>query len=226
MKSAISALLGRQVTSMRRIGGGRNSRVYKLLAGNSEPFAAKVYFRHLLDKRNRLQVEYQSLQFLWKHGFRCISQPIGMDMERGFAVYEFIDGFKIVPKEVSTDDIEFAAHFLQRLEACKDKEDSKELPQASEACFSIQDIVAVIERRLARLLTVRHEALENEALYRFLKKEFVPTFETIKKWGKTRLDQSGMTLGSEVPSEEWVLSPSDFGFHNALRRKTDNIVFF
>ena len=225
MKSAISALIGRKVTSMRRIGGGRNSKVYKMMVGNSEPYAAKVYFHHLLDNRNRMQVEFHSLQFLWKHGFRCISQPIGMDMEWGCAVYEYIDGSKIGPQDVSNDDIEFAAHFLVRLAACGDKEGSKELPPASEACFSIQDIVGVIERRLARLLTVRHDAPEYDALQRYLKTEFVPAFETIRRWGKARLNQSGMSSGSGVPPEEWVLSPSDFGFHNAIRRNTGNIVF-
>jgi len=225
MKSVLSVLTGRRVTSMRRIGSGRNSQVYKATFGSDPPCAAKIYFRHRLDDRNRMQVEFTSLQFLWTNGFRCVPQPFAMDTERGCAVYEYIDGTRIDSQRVSNDDIVEAATFLIRLAACRDKENGRGLPPASEACFSIRDITGVVEGRLARLLAVPHDRPGTEALRRYLKADFIPAFETIKNRGQERLSQLAMSPASTVPVEERVLSPSDFGFHNALRRHSGDIVF-
>ena len=64
MLEALSRLLKQQVSRLERIGGGRNSQVYKVAAepagGESRPrgvprqFALKVYFRHAADNRDRI----------------------------------------------------------------------------------------------------------------------------------------------------------------------------
>jgi len=225
MKTAFSALIGRKITSIQRIGNGRNSKVYKLLCENSLPYAAKVYFRHGSDERNRLQVEFASLQFLWKHEVRCIPQPIVMDTDQGYAIYEYIDGTQIAPKEVSENDIDYAVQFLMRLAECKNKEGSKDLPMACEACFSIQAIIDVIERRLQKLFALQNHNPQFNVLHRFLKGDFIPSFKEIRKWCLSSLNQSGISPVSELSYDERTLSPSDFGFHNALRRDTGEIVF-
>ena len=225
MKTAFSALIGRDITSIQRIGSGRNSKVYKLLCENSLSCIAKIYFRHGSDERNRLQVEFASLQFLWKHEVRCIPQPIVMDTDLGYAIYEYIDGTKIAPEEVSENDIDYAVQFLTRLAECKNREGGKDLPMASEACFSIQAIIDVIERRLERLFALRNHNPQLDTLHRFLKGDFIPSFKEIRKWCLSSLNQSGISSVSELSYDERTLSPSDFGFHNALRRDTGEIVF-
>jgi hypothetical protein len=225
MKLAFSALIGRKITSIQRIESGRNSKVYKLLSENSLPYIAKVYYRHGLGERNRLQVEFTSLQFLWKHGVRCIPQPIAKDDDKGYSIYEYIDGAEIEPKEVTETDIDYAAQFLMRLADCKNREGSEKLPMASEACLSIQAMIDVIERRLAKFFSLQNTGPQYNDLYRFLNGDFVSAFEEIWKWCIVKLDQSGIPSASELSFNERTLSPSDFGFHNALRRNTGELVF-
>jgi len=225
MEIAFSALVGRKITSMQRIGSGRNSKVYKLLCEKSLPYTAKVYFRHGFDERNRLQVEFSCLQFLWKHGIRCIPQPIVMDPDQGYAIYEYIDGSQIGPKEVSENDIDFAVQFLMRLAECKSEEGSEDLPMASEACFSIQAIIDVIESRLGKLFALQNHNPQFHVLHKFLRDDFIASFQEIRKFYFSRLNRLGISSVSELSNDERTLSPSDFGFHNAVRRNTGEIVF-
>lgn len=224
MKSVFSRLLGHHVTSIERIGGGRNSKVYRLTCGPSQ-YAAKVYFRHSLDDRNRLEVEFSSLQFLWKNRVRCVPRPIGADRNRGGAVYEYIEGKKISPQEVTGPDIDYAVQFLTRLKKLRNRKGSSYLPLASEACFSVQAVVENIELRLNRLSVLRNSGAQYNALREFLTNEFMPSFADVTRWCKSNLNKAGMSFVSELPYEERTLSPSDFGFHNALRRSDDQIVF-
>jgi len=186
-----SHLLGRAVKTMEWIGGGGNSRIYKL----DGPYAGKVYF-----DRKRLETEFAALQFCWEHGIRCVPQPIGADPMANLAVYEFIAGEKPSPTE---SDILAAVEFLDTLKHLSVH--GAHLPLAAEACFSIHEIIANIDARLARLAVV-------PALQEFLTREFVPLLDRFR------------SLPDSV-AEERQLSPSDFGFHNALRRPDGQLVF-
>jgi thiamine kinase-like enzyme len=174
-------LLGRPVGAMEWIGGGGNSRIYKL-AGS---YAGKVYFQP-----KRLDVEFAASQFMWKHGIHCVPQPIAADEK--IAVYEFIEGSKPVP---TATDIDAAVDFLFRLKGL-----TGDFPRAAEACFSVREIIANIESRFARLADVPEL------------REFQPLFDRLRKI-------------PDSPAEERMLSPSDFGFHNALRRPDGSLVF-
>jgi thiamine kinase-like enzyme len=226
-------LLEHDVASIERIGGGRNSQVYRVTYENCEQYAAKFYFRHGLDARNRLKVEFSSLQFLWENGIRYTPQPIIADMERGWAVYEYIEGEKISSSEITDSDIDYAVQFLARLRKLKTVSGSEYLPAASEACFSVRTIVDNIGQRLDRLSAVEHEAVVSshatETQYRslreFLTDHFVPSFDEITKWCKSALNQAEMPFESALPDESRSFSPSDFGFHNALRCSDGKIVF-
>lgn len=225
MKSVLSQLLGRNVTLMNRIGGGRNSRVYRLICKNSSQYVAKLYFRQKLGQRDRLGVEFSSLQFLWENGERCIPQPIAADKNQGYAVFKYINGKKISSQEVTNSDIDYAVQFLARFKKLKNRKDSRFLPPASEACFSAQAIVNNIEQRLSRLLALRDSESQYHALREFLVNDFMPSFDEITKWCKSSLNKSGICFVSDLRYEERTLSPSDFGFHNALRCSDSQLVF-
>jgi len=224
-KAVASRLLGRDVTSAARIGEGRNSRVYRLTCGGSCEYAAKFYFRHSADSRDRLGVEFSSLLFLWENGVRGIPQPIASDRESGCAVYEYIEGKKIPSRKVSGADIDYAVRFLARLKELKDEKNSIRLPIASEACFSIQAIVDSIEQRLRCLSAVRNSEPQYDALQAFLNRDFALSFSQIIEWCQSCLDSAGIAIVSDLGYAERTLSPSDFGFHNALRRNNGEIVF-
>ncbi|CBN55128.1 MULTISPECIES: phosphotransferase [Kamptonema] len=225
IKSVCSRLLGSEVNHIQRIGGGRNSKVYKLTCANDSQYAAKLYFRHNSDKRNRLVTEFSSLQFLWENGVSQIPQPLVADKDFGCALYEYIEGSNILPQEATSNEISKAVDFLVKLAELKVRKNSHFLPLASEAFFSVQAIVQNIEQRLSRLSALPNSEAPYKALAEFLTGEFQPAFHQIVNWCQTNLNQSEMSYTAEIEEREKTLSPSDFGFHNALRRANGEIIF-
>lgn len=224
-KEILSELIGVRITRIERIGGGRNSRVYKLDCGSSKKYTAKFYFHDKIDGRDRLNAEYSSLAFLWNHGVRCIPEPVGCYPGRNCAIYEFIDGKKILSQEITAPDIDFAVRFLARLKQLRLKDDAGVLPAASEACFSPRDLVDNIKGRFQKLISLPADKVIYMELKDFLTCEFAVCFENILRWCKKRLERIDMPFDKNLSLAERTLSPSDFGFHNALRRNDGKIVF-
>lgn len=225
MKSVLSRLLGSNVTSLKKIGSGRNSQTYHLTCEDAGVYAAKFYFRHGPDDRNRLDAEFSSLGFLWENDIRCIPRPVAADRSASCAAYEYIDGRKISSKEVTPADIDYAVDFLTRLRQLKSKKGAGSLPPAAEACFTIKAIIDNISQRWDRLSVLRKSGAQYAALREFLANDFKPSFDKVVTWCRSSLKQSGMLFDAELPYDERTLSPSDFGFHNALRRADGKIVF-
>src|SRR4030042_1018848 len=225
IKALLSTLLGCGVTVIERIGGGRNSKVYRVTCASRKEYAAKIYFRSSWEKRDRIGVEFYSLQFLWENGVICIPQPIATDRGANFAIYEYVQGERIVSQEATKADIDYAVQFLARLKELRNKKESRAFPMASDACFSAQAIVDSIETRLSRLSTLGHGEAQYKALNVFLVGAFTRLFNEVKKWSKSNLSKVGIPFPSDLRHEDRTLSPSDFGFHNALRCGNGKIVF-
>lgn len=226
IKTVASELIGAPVFSARKFSEGLNSRVYRLTCSGSKQYVAKFYFRHPTDLRDRMGVEFSCLKFLWKEGFTCIPRPIAANPETACAVYEYIDGEKIVSKRVRPRDVGVAVHFLTELKELTDKEESDHFPPASEACFSVEEAVTNIQGRIERLFRSKEDGEEYEAMRAFLKNDFLPFLARLTTWCKKKLTDSKMSFDIALKREERTLSPSDFGFHNALRNKEGRIIFF
>jgi hypothetical protein len=219
LKVSLEKLLGRPVESVWHVGGGRNSRLYRVTCPDSASLALKLYFRDANDGRDRLGVEFSSLSFLWKNGVRCIPMPVAANSRHFYGVYEYVDGESV--SEVSSLDVDYAVEFVKLLRGLGSAEGSAALPAASEACFSAESAFRVVYSRLNRLLGVEGNGAEHLRLREFLMEEFVPLFEEIKE----SFRDSHSALMEEVGPEERVLSPSDFGFHNSLRRRDGKIIY-
>ena len=226
--STLSALFGQKITSMERIGGGRNSQVYHLTSKTSEgekQFVVKCYFRHSVDPRDRLGVEFSSLKFMWENGLRCIPQPILVSREHACAIYEFIEGEKLSATKIGETEIDQAVQFVVALQELKTKPGSESLSPASEACFSIQAILKNIEMRLTRLSAVGYETSLHAEMHAFLDGKLRPTLIEASQRCYEGLARLGKTLETELTQAQRILSPSDFGFHNALQRADGQLVF-
>jgi hypothetical protein len=221
----LERLLNRPLAGLERIGGGFNSQVYRVDAADGARFALKAYFRHANDRRDRLATEYGSFSFLWKNGVREIPEPIVADPSRGWAVYQFVDGEKIPRGQAGVEAVRRAAEFLARLRDVSLAEASRGLGVASEAFFTVGEIVDNIRARLARLDAVRSEAESYPEFRQFLDGEFKPFLEELVPWIEGRLKRTGASLAGELSGAERTLSPSDFGFHNALRQPDGRIIF-
>lgn len=222
---AVSGLLDRPVARLERLAGGRNSQVYKLTCDDASCCIAKRYVRHRLDDRDCLAAEFMGLQFLWEHGIRCIPRPIAADREHGWAVYEYLEGTPVDSQDVTREDLREAIAFLTRLHRLTRETGSRALPLAAEACFSVQAILDTLERRVRRLSAVRDDGASHAALRAFLAEAFLPSLEQVTAWCAARLSRQGGSLDAELEPDARTLSPSDFGFHNALRRLDGRLAF-
>lgn len=213
----LDTMLGIKVIFKENIGGGRNNRVYRILCSDSRQYVAKFYFRHQSDSKDRLDVEFSSLQFLWENGVRYIPKPIAADRKRGCGLYEYIEGEKIQCKELTDLDIHNAVQFLRVLKELTNVKSSRKLYNAAEACFSVQAIVENIIFRFRRLAILQSNGDQQALMHQFLMNDFALAFDEITTWCKVNLRKHGMSLVKEIDDKKKTLSPSDFGFHNALR---------
>jgi hypothetical protein len=217
-----SDCLQQKVKIISKIGRGANSKVYHV-ASTSQEYAAKFYFQHPSDPRDRLGVEFKSFSFLWEKGLQSIPQPIALCREHQCAFYGFIKGNPL-KGDISQKDIDEAIDFLGILRNLTAKAPSSDFSGASEAFFSVKDIVNSIQSRIDRLDT-KVSGQEYDQLCSYLNDEFIPLFKMVVRWSKDHLQENEISWDHSLSQEFRTLSPSDFGFHNALRRADGKIVF-
>ncbi|MBI4445913.1 MAG: hypothetical protein HY645_08375 [Acidobacteria bacterium] len=223
--SRLSASLGKRLLDCECIGGGRNSRVYKVTLETGETYAAKVYFQNPHDRRDRMATEFRALHFLWEKGIRCIPAPVSSDPAIPCAVFEFVNGSRILSENVGGSEVGQAVQFLLRLRQLSRTQEARELPAASEACFSVEQLVNNLLSRLQRLEMIRQSGPGYAALTIFLEQHFRPALRRLVPWSQSALNRAVLSFTADLAWEDRTLSPSDFGFHNALRREPDGIVF-
>lgn len=202
---ALSRLIGGSARDLRELPGGRNSRVYRF-DGKGRDLIGKFYFRHPGDPRDRLGTEFAAFDFLWRRGVRRIPRPLAKSAASGVAVYERVPGKSIARGAATPRDVEDALDFLEELNAPAHRARASFGP-ASEAFFSPAGVVANVRARLARLKA----ASPLPELSSFLRR-----IETALARAERACARAGV-LHEELPAAERLLSPSDFGFHNALR---------
>jgi hypothetical protein len=218
LKNAAAELLSAKVQALEPVSGGRNSRVYRLSVEPGHSFALKAYFRDPSDHRRRMSTEFASLSFLWQNDVRNIPKPLFDSPEHGCAIFEWIEGRRIGPQDITSKSIDSSSRFLSRLAELRGRPGSETLGPASEACFSGRAIVENLNYRLQPLMA----RTDDSDLRTFLAGELVPAVERISNWSRRSL---GDRFDVELSLEERTLSPSDFGFHNALQVESGELCF-
>jgi len=222
LAASLSGLLAKTVATVQPVDGGRNSRVYRVTCDDSERYIAKLYPAAGPGQRNRLDAEFDGLNLLWGNGLRCIPRPIAADRASALAIYENIMGSTLGFSEITASDIGQSVDFLLRLKDLRDAEGVGDIGPAAEACFSVQEILNNINQRLATLSSLDGNGPQYEDLRRFLETQLQPTLADVRRRAERELDKS---ISLEISREERTISPSDFGFHNALRRPDGDLVF-
>lgn len=207
-REAAMALLGGSVQAITPLARSGNNRLYRV-TGVEGTVALKSYPRPDDDPRDRIGAEYGALSFLRAQGEPAVPAPIAMRRDIHAALYQWIEGTVI--SKPNGADIDTALAFLARVHGYRNATGAAALPMASEACLSTAEIVRQLDARMARLA----DAVSNEpALAAFL-----------MRWREARGRHAVNGAGDELPRSRQTLSPSDFGFHNALRMADDRIVF-
>lgn len=211
--AAVGALVSEPVQTAASIAGGGNNAVWRVTTA-TRVLIAKSYACADGDQRDRLGTEFGMLSFLWNNDIRAIPRPIACDPTTKVALYEYLDGAKPVADELTPEDVCELAKFLSELWLLRDREGATNLPAASERCHRLSDYIAMIDRRRSRLqaaIETTDDAIARDAKH-FLLGEFDTLFAQRRRSLEQRADfQQSRTLF------ELTLSPSDQGFHNALR---------
>jgi thiamine kinase-like enzyme len=202
-------------------GAGGNNRVFAVHARDAK-YLAKIYFNHPTDKRDRLGTEYAFLSYAWDIGLRCVPRPISRNSEGNIGLYEFVEGTKLVSSELDHRLIDQAAVFFRELNLHSNRGLAGSLPEASEACFSVEQHFALVDGRIERLRAFpAHSPVDREAL------SFVETLGAAWRQAKERMSRQlgHSAIAAALSVQDRCVSPSDFGFHNALLRNSGEICF-
>lgn len=205
------------VMQIQEFPGGRNNRVFRVETRKGECLL-KLYFRDPSDSRDRLGHEYGFLEACRGVGIDALPNPLAKDSENGVALYEFIKGNRV--ETVGSTEILLAARFIEKINQQRGNKAFRALPHAAEACYSFQEHVASVDRRIDRLNQMESDSnLDREARF-WVEKELIPAWKKIREQIVRQKD-----LERKLDQAMRILSPSDFGFHNSLRKEDGSLVF-
>ena len=222
IRAVLLESLSRQASRFEKLKGGRNSQVLRVDCTDGSAFAAKAYFKSDHDPRDRLGVEFHALEFLKTQRVSQVAEPRAKDSARQVGIYEFVHGQALRAGDAGEREVDQAVEFLRLLKAVSAIATTREFCPASEACFSIDAILQSVDGRLARL---QKAAAGSPDLARFLREDLLPFRIAAEDWCIDHCRRHTISMTGEIALEERTLSPSDFGFHNALRQPDGELVF-
>ncbi len=211
--------IGESPINVEQIKNGGNSGVYKLNFKHKKSLILKIY--SVEGNRNSLNTEFNSLKFLQDLGIHNIPNPVLKNEALGIAFYNCIEGIKIT--EYSEHDIDSCIKFIHRINHLKNKfnVNTNYISNASDACFSAIEIEKHIEKRLSLFISPKNNNLK---LNLFLNNEYNPIWKKILSYIKLNWNSS-IDFNEDISQDDKILSPSDFGFHNALKNNK-NVIYF
>ena len=214
--AAASRLVGWRVESAVPVKRGGNNRVFQLI-GDGGRAVLKIYPAQQEDPRDRLGHEYGALSFLARQGVAEVPRPLACDRALNCAAYEWIDGAP--PDEIGDAEIDALADFFIGLQRLRDREGAAALPEGATPALSSASVALQLTHRLDRLRAVIAPGTE---VADFVAASLQPAAE--RALSQLRRD-AGPAFDKTLPVPLCVLSPSDFGFHNALRRPDGRLAF-
>ena len=205
--------------SLTPLQGGGNNRVYRV-TGLSRPMLLKQYADTTPGGWDRLRCEYAFLQFADEANVAA-PRPIAASPEDGCALYEYVEGRSLGPDEVNAGHVAQAITFIERLNAHRAAPAAQRLGMAAEACFTVKEHLECVERRVQVLAATAVDPTTGEA-GQFLHQTLAPAWRRIR--AVVQQAASGHDARPLAPDNR-VISPSDFGFHNALERHKGELRF-
>ena len=205
--------------------GGVNNRIFLIRSDNRIIAVLKQYYHRKDNLRNRLSSDYGFSQFLWNHGVHQIPMPLAADPNHHLALFSYIDGKKMIPSEITKQHIDQVLDFYFAINSFRAAEDAGILPKASEACFSLAEHIRLTENRVRRLQKITGLSETDKKAERFIQDELLPIWEQVKYTARQKAESNNLILDERIPESDMRLSPSDFGFHNALADEDGKLYF-
>lgn len=204
-----------------RVGG--NNRTYRVETGTGW-YLAKEYFSHPGDTRDRLGTEFGFSKFAHEFANGSVPRPFACDEKARVAIYEYVDGQHLGPSDIGEPEVDQAIMFFKELNTPLARRAAIKLPLASEAVFSLAGHLQLVRRRIELLDAVAgEEDVDRDAVA--LIAEMTARWNGFAARAERYIHDAGYDPLEDLPEGERCISPSDFGFHNALRRPDGRICF-
>jgi hypothetical protein len=193
--------------------GGGNNRVFLVQTANGKAALLKSYFLSEHDPRDRFLHEQAFYKLAGELGIKNVPQMWVADKVERLALFEFVEGNKLSGNEISHSQVAACSTFFMSLNEGRTLSLAVPIPIASEACFSLSEHFALIQRRVDRLKdAVNRDLAMDREVADWITDELVPAW--------THIGHS--ILEKEIPEKQLIesqrcFSPSDFGFHNAIQ---------
>lgn len=197
-----------------QLSGGRNNRVARIDLRDGSRVVLKRYHRDPRDTRDRLAAEWSFLGYACERGIAAVPRPLARDIHSHAALYSFAAGRKLRPGEVDTGHVSQALDLVSRLNALP--RDPLRLAPGSEACFSLADHVATIERRVSRVQAIDADAPHAASARAFVERDLQPAWLRVRQRLMDEAGAARFLFEASLSPAETCVSPSDFGYHNAL----------
>ncbi len=211
------------ILDVEKLTEGGNNRTYRLRT-TAGAYLAKEYFTHAGDPRDRLGTELGFSRYADSVARGMVPAPVASSEAERIAIYEFVEGRPFIPGEVGASQVDAAARFFVALNSQRSRADALALPLASEAAFSVDGHLALIEERLVRLAAVG-AADEHDRAAAMLIADLQALWRLLAPAAREQARRLGLAGGADLAAAQRCLSPSDFGFHNALQVADGSIVF-
>ncbi len=202
---------------------GGNNRTYKVTTDQGE-YIVKHYFNEREDQRDRLTAEYAFLSYARSRVPHWVPKPYCFDRDLGMALYEYVQGQPLSAATIGADDVRQAADFFCALNTSLFEANAFALPNASEAVFSIQAHLELVANRIARLCAIPVESAEDLAAAAVVQ-QLNERWQAVRHRVLVMCLQDHMDVEASLPLSQRCVSPSDFGFHNALRLADGSLRF-
>lgn len=193
---------------------GGNNRVFRV--DGTPSLVLKAYFHHPLDRRDRLSTEFAFLRYAWSIGLRTLPEPIAADPAHHLGLYSFLGGRRLEPGEIDAGAVGQALALVEGLNDPAHQAKAAGLLPASEACFSLAAHLDTVDRRIGRLTAIEVSTPRHVEALIFLERELCPLWATVRDGVLAAAAGLGLELEAMLDDSDRCLSPSDFGFHNAL----------
>jgi hypothetical protein len=211
----------RGARALSRLAGGRNNQVYRVDTENGVPLVLKRYFTDARDSRDRLGAEWSFIAHAWSRGIRVVPEPLACDAGEQTGLYSFIAGHKVDASELKPAHVDAAIDFVLAV----NQRPRPSLAPGSEACFSLAEHIATVQRRVSRLATLDVTTPHADAAQRLVSDQLFPAWAAVKARIAAGAQAAGLAMDQVLAASDCCLSPSDFGFHNALLDNAGKLTF-
>ncbi len=206
--------LGACPDTLEALQGGINNQVFRCKAAEHR-FVLKRYAAHRPGEHDRFKVEVEFLNYARVVAPEFVPQFLGFDEASRSLVLESVEGESFQEgTHPSEDDVNYAVNFIGRLNADLELAKRHVNGSAADGFLRLTEHLQNIRQRVSKM-SVEHLSAnfraKAEGLVKCVSRELDCLQESTEK-----LIAKGHCENSLNPSAR-CLSPSDFGFHNAIR---------